>query len=65
MRIGSVSLLVLAAFALAACEGTPSTGSTTSNASLDLCGLACPDGTPEDDGINDANGDGIDDDADG
>jgi len=64
MRIGSVSLLVLSAFALAACEGTPSTGSTTSNASLDLCGLACPDGTP-DDGINDADGDGVDDGADG
>jgi C-lobe and N-lobe beta barrels of Tf-binding protein B len=45
MRIGSVSLLVLAAFALAACEGSPSTGSSTSNASLALCGLACPDGT--------------------
>jgi hypothetical protein len=43
MRIGSVSLLVLSAFALAACEGTPSTGSSTSNANLDLCGLACPD----------------------
>jgi hypothetical protein len=43
MRIGSVSLLVLAAFALAACEGTPTTGSTASNASLGLCGLACPD----------------------
>ena len=64
MRIGSVSLLVLAAFALAACEGTPSTGSTTSTASLDLCGLACPDGTP-DDGISDADGDGVDDGADG
>ena len=45
MRIGSASLLVLAAFALAACEGAPSTGSSTSNASLDLCGLACPDPT--------------------
>jgi hypothetical protein len=31
---------------------------------LDLCGLACPDGTP-DDGINDADGDGVDDGADG
>lgn len=46
MRIGSVSLLVLAAFALTACEGTPSTGSSASVASLDLCGLACPFGNP-------------------
>jgi hypothetical protein len=43
MRIGSVSALVLAAFALAACEGSPTTGSSASNASLDLCGLNCPD----------------------
>ena len=43
MRIGSVSALVLAAFALAACEGTPTTGSSSSNASLALCGLNCPD----------------------
>jgi hypothetical protein len=43
MRIGSVSLLVLSAFALAACEGTPTTGSSASNATLDLCGLSCPD----------------------
>ena len=43
MRIGSVSALVLAAFALAACEGTPTTGSSASNASLALCGLTCPD----------------------
>ena len=43
MRIGSVSALVLAAFALAACEGSPTTGSSASNATLDLCGLACPD----------------------
>ena len=46
MRIGSVSLLVLSAFALAACEGaegTPTTGSSASNATLDLCGLNCPD----------------------
>jgi hypothetical protein len=64
MRIGSASALVLAAFALAACEGTPTTGSSASNASLDLCGLACPDGTPGG-GINDADGDGIDDGADG
>ena len=64
MRIGSVSLLVLSAFALAACEGTPSTGSSTSADSLAMCGLSCPDGTP-DTGITDANGDGIDDNADG
>ena len=44
MRIGSVSALVLAAFALAACEGSPTTGSSASIASLDLCGLACPFG---------------------
>ncbi len=43
MRIGSVSLLVLAAFALAACEGTPTTGSTASANAPGLCGLACPD----------------------
>jgi hypothetical protein len=43
MRIGSVSALVLAAFALAACEGTPTTGSSASNATLNLCGLNCPD----------------------
>jgi hypothetical protein len=43
MRIGSVSALVLAAFALAACEGSPTTGSSASNATLDLCGLSCPD----------------------
>ncbi|MEQ1522559.1 MAG: hypothetical protein ABL936_14915, partial [Aestuariivirga sp.] len=43
MRIGSVSALVLAAFALAACEGTPTTGSSASVATLDLCGLNCPD----------------------
>lgn len=43
MRIGSVSALVLAAFALAACEGSPTTGSSASNATLDLCGLNCPD----------------------
>lgn len=64
MRIGSVSALVLAAFALAACEGTPTTGSSGSNASLDLCGLNCPDGNP-DDGINDSDGDGVDDGDDG
>jgi hypothetical protein len=46
MRIGSVSLLVLSAFALAACEGTPSTGSSTNADSLDLCGLGCPFGKP-------------------
>lgn len=43
MRIGSASLLVLSAFALAACEGTPTTGSSASVATLDLCGLNCPD----------------------
>jgi hypothetical protein len=43
MRIGSISALALAAFALAACEGTPTTGSSASNATLNLCGLACPD----------------------
>ena len=43
MRIGSVSALALAAFVLAACEGTPTTGSSASNATLALCGLACPD----------------------
>src|SRR5688572_18502577 len=43
MRIGSASALVLAAFALAACEGTPTTGSSSSNATLALCGLNCPD----------------------
>lgn len=46
MRIGSVSLLVLSAFALAACEGVPTTGSSASIATLDLCGLACPFGNP-------------------
>jgi hypothetical protein len=46
MRIGSVSALVLAAFALAACEGSPTTGSSASNASLNLCGLGCPFGNP-------------------
>ena len=46
MRIGSVSALVLAAFALAACEGSPTTGSSASVATLDLCGLGCPFGTP-------------------
>jgi hypothetical protein len=65
MRIGSVSALVLAAFALAACEGTPTTGSSASNASLDLCGLNCPDGNPDDGSINDSDGDGIDDGEDG
>jgi hypothetical protein len=64
MRIGSVSALVLAAFALAACEGTPTTGSSGSSASLDLCGLNCPDGNP-DGGINDSDGDGVDDGDDG
>ena len=64
MRIGSVSVLVLAAFALAACEGTPTTGSSGSNSSLALCGLNCPDGNP-DGGVNDSNGDGIDDGDDG
>lgn len=44
MRIGSASALVLAAFALAACEGTPTTGSSASNATLALCGLGCPFG---------------------
>jgi hypothetical protein len=44
MRIGSVSALALAAFALAACEsGSPTTGSSASNATLSLCGLSCPD----------------------
>src|SRR5215208_3158787 len=43
MRIGSVSALTLAAFVLAACEGTPTTGSSASNATLGLCGLNCPD----------------------
>jgi hypothetical protein len=43
MRIDSVSALVLAAFALAACEGTPTTGSSASNATFNLCGLNCPD----------------------
>ncbi len=47
MRIGSVSLLVLSAFVLAACEGAPSTGSSASVATLDLCGLACPFGNPD------------------
>ena len=47
MRIGSASALVLAAFALAACEGSPTTGSSASNATLDLCGLGCPFGNPE------------------
>jgi hypothetical protein len=52
MRIGSVSFLVLSAFALAACEGTPSDGSSTSADSLDLCGLGCPFGTPATGGGN-------------
>lgn len=43
MRFGSVSALALAAFALAACEGTPTTGSSASNANLSMCGLFCPD----------------------
>lgn len=43
MRIGSVSALTLAAVVLAACEGTPTTGSSGSNATLALCGLSCPD----------------------
>ena len=64
MRIGSVSALVLTAFALAACTGTPSDGTTTDATTLDMCGLSCPDGTPAD-GITDANGDGVDDNADG
>ena len=64
MRIGSVSALVLAAFALAACEGSPTTGSSASNASLGLCGLACPDPT-DGGGGNDADGDGVDDGEDG
>ena len=64
MRIGSVSALVLAAFALAACEGSPTTGSSASNASLALCGLACPDPT-DGSGGNDADGDGVDDGEDG
>ncbi len=72
MRIGSVSLLVLTAFALAACTGAETGGSTlaASNiASLDIapCTLeTCPpnpDSTA--DPINDADGDGIDDGADG
>ena len=65
MRIGSVSALVLAAFALAACEGSPTTGSSSSNATLGLCGLPCPDGDPGGDTINDSDGDGIDDGEDG
>ncbi len=65
MRIGSASLLVLSAFALAACEGTPTTGSSASNATLELCGLACPDPAGGSGGITDADGDGIDDGADG
>ncbi|MDP1702365.1 MAG: transferrin-binding protein-like solute binding protein [Aestuariivirga sp.] len=64
MRIGSVSALALAAFVLAACEGTPTTGSSASVATLDLCGLSCPDPTGGG-GINDADGDGVDDGADG
>lgn len=50
MRIGSVSALALAlaAVALAACEGTPTTGSSASNATLSLCGLNCPDPVIED-----------------
>ncbi len=43
MRIGSVSALALTAFVLAACEGAPTTGSSASNATLNLCGLNCPD----------------------
>jgi hypothetical protein len=46
MRIGSISALALAAFALAACEGSPTTGSSASNATLNLCGLGCPFGNP-------------------
>jgi hypothetical protein len=49
MRIGSVSALALAALALAACEGTPTTGSSASNATLALCGLNCPDPAIDDD----------------
>ncbi len=47
MRIGSVSALALAAFVLAACEGTPTTGSSGNSATLALCGLACPFGNPD------------------
>jgi len=65
MRIGSASALVLAAFALAACEGSPTTGSSASNATLALCGLSCPDPTDGSGTINDSDGDGIDDGADG
>lgn len=64
MRIGSVSALTLAAVVLAACEGTPTTGSSGNSATLALCGLACPNGTPGG-GTNDADGDGVDDGADG
>ena len=72
MRIGSVSLLVLAAFALAACAGAETGGSTLAASSLNGLDIepctfeTCPpnpDSSP--DPINDANGDGIDDGADG
>jgi hypothetical protein len=72
MRIGSVSLLVLAAFALAACSGAETGGSTLAASSLngldiEPCTLeTCPpnpDSNPNP--INDADGDGIDDGADG
>ena len=46
MRIGSVSTLVLSAFALAACEGVPSVGPSTDISTLAMCGLACPAGIP-------------------
>ncbi|HEX7110436.1 MAG TPA: hypothetical protein VF224_14450, partial [Aestuariivirga sp.] len=69
MRIGSVSALVLTAFALAACSGAETGGNTLAAAGLNIepCTLdTCPpnpDSNP--DPINDGDGDGIDDGADG
>ena len=72
MRIGSVSALVLTAFALAACSGAETGGSTLAASSingLDIepCTLdTCPPNPNSDpDPINDGNGDGVDDGADG
>ena len=69
MRIGSVSALVLTAFALAACSGTETGGSTlaASGLNIDPCTLdTCPPNPNSDpDTINDSDGDGIDDGADG
>ena len=72
MRIGSVSLLVLAAFALAACAGAETGGGTLAASSINGLDIApctletCPPNSDSDtDPITDNNNDGIDDNADG